>query len=601
MSNLDTNSLPVDPLIGVDTDKEKTNTYLKVPLALLYDDPNREDGYGAFYQDYQFIEGYYKKYYAGTKVNTMDHMITKKVMKDGKPKDEYETCYTPSNLKLRKLAKLINKQARFMFGAEPDINLKLKMDIGQEDEEENTTLSVTKEMIDNILEQSGFMSKLLIASKDCSIGKRVAAVINFNIDSGVTIEFLPSLNFVYEYDAAEQTKLKYFAFFRPLTRATTQGLKEYYIKKVYRLDRVKVAENEIDRTDPAAKDYTYKCHIKELVYDDQSKEITKKFQRDNGDMILFDGYIDLDFIPAQVIINNGLLGDTLGVSDVEDLENGESWFNAINGGNIDALRQSMNPMKYTVDMDMTTTRFMTNKPGGYVDLLSDRKNAENVNPEVGLLESNLNFAEPTDNVLKMIEREMYDFVDVPLIDLETMSGTITSGKALKALYWGLIIRCDEKMKTWSPAIKRIMNMVLEGCYVYPDIARRYLGNESFPSRLEFEFEVKRNNPLPEDEEEKKTLALQEVNAQVMSRRKYMMDYLDMNADQADAELIQIALEMNILENQAIPTNGLSENSLYNTLTSTSTASTGNTTLTDTDPAVVDTTNTEPTEPVITEE
>lgn len=599
MSNLDTNSLTTDPLIGTDTDKDKTNTYLKVPLSLLYDDPKREDGYGAFYTDYKFVEGYYKKYYAGTKINTMDHMITKKVMKDGEPKDEYETCYNPSNLKLRKVAKLINKQARFMFGAEPDIKLKLKMDIGEEDEAENTTLSVTKEMLDNIIERTAFMSKLLIASKDCSIGKRVAAVINFNPDSGVTIEFLPSLNFVYEYDATEKDKLNYFAFFRPLVVSTTQGMKNYYIKKVYKLIKMKKADDEIDRTDPTASEYKDQCYVKEIVYDENSKIVTDQYQREHKEMSFIDGFIDLEFIPAEVIINNGLLGDTLGVSDVEDLEGSESWYNAINDGNIDALRQSMNPMKYTVDMDTTTTKFMTNKPGGYVDLLSDRKNADNVHAEVGLLESQLNFAEPLDNVLKMIEREMYDFVDVPMIDLETMAGTITSGKALKALYWGLIIRCDEKMKTWSPSIKRIMTMVLEGCYTYPGIAQRYLGNESFPSRLEFEIEVKRNNPLPEDEEEKKTIAIQEVNAQVMSRKTYMKEILKMNDDQADAELIQIALEMNMLDNQAIPLDGLSDNSLYNALMpSTGAATTTSTVATETEPQV---TAAIETEPVITEE
>lgn len=572
MAVLDTNPL-VGSLSG-EYDKDKTNNYLRMPKSLLYDSPGYEDGYGAFWEDYAFIEGYYKKYYSGIRFETNDHMIKKTTTKDGQKQEVYEKCYEPAMLKIRKVAKLINKQSRFLFGAEPDILLKLKMDLGEEDEQEDKTLSTTKEMIDNIIEKTAFTSKLFVASKDCAIGKRVAAVINFNPDSGVTIDFLPSLNFVYEYDSVEQDKLCYFAFFKPLVQATTEGLKDFYIKKVYKLIKDPLNESEIDRSEPIPKEYRTRCHVKELVYDDSSHDVTEAYQRANSEMTLFDGFIDLDFIPAEVIINNGLLGDTLGVSDVEDLESYESWFNAISDLDIDALRQSMNPTKYTVDMDYTTTAHMTNRPGGYVDLQSDRKAPENIHPQVGVLEASLNFSEPLNDVLKMINKEMYDFVDVPDIDLETMSGVITSGKALKALYWGLIIRCDEKMKTWAPSIARIMNMVLEGCYVYPSIAQRYLGNENFPSRLEFEFEIIRNNPLPEDEADEKAIDLQEVNAQVMSRKSYLKKWRKMNDKQADAELVQIAIETNLLDNSAIPLDDLSDNGFYNALMQSSTVTAG---------------------------
>lgn len=563
MNIKDINSL--NNTFALEYDKDKTNNYLKLPKQLLYDDPNKEDEYGAFFEDYEFIEGYYKKYYSGIKLNTRDHFVKTKTSVGGKIYEHEKQCYDPATLKIRKIAKLINKQSRFLFGAEPDINLMLKMDLGEEDKEENTILSVTKEMLDNILDRTSFTSKLFVASKDCAIGKRVAAVINFNIDSGVTIEFLPSLNFVYEYDQVEQDKLKYFAFFKPLVEATTQGVQNIYVKKVYKLDKVGLKQEEIDSVDPNARNFKYRCHVEEIVYDENNRVITKEYQRRNSGVVLFNGYIDLDFIPAQVIINNGLLGDTLGVSDIEDLEEYESWFNTMSDTSIDALRQSMNPMKYTIDMDMKTTSHMSNKPGAYVDLQSDRNAPENKNPNIGILEANLNFADPLNEVLKMINKEMYDFVDVPDIDLETMSGVITSGKALKALYWGLITRCDEKMKTWAPAISNIMHMVLEGCYIYPNIAQRYLGNESFPSKLEFEFEIIRNNPLPEDNIDEKTIALQEVAAQVMSRRTYMVKYLKMNKDEAEAELIQIAMEQNILDNAAIPIDGLTDNTMYNSL------------------------------------
>lgn len=559
MKSLDTNT---NGIVGFDIDQygeslsKIKEQYIRAPRQIIFDNPESEDRFKTFYDDYLEIARYYHRYKSGTKYLLNDHVHKRTVKRNGKINIENVESEKGACLQFKKIAKLINKQARFLFGAEPDININFKMDLGEEDNALVDALNVTKEMINNIIKMTDFMSKLFVASKDCMIGKRVACVINFNQDSGVTVDFLPAFNFVYEYDDNEQDKLKYFSFFRPLTVAMPSGDTCLYVKKTYRIMKI----DDPDGTGEMLE----RCWVHEQVFDEDGKDVTELYEQFNNET-LFSGITDLDFIPAQVIINNGLLCDVFGVSDVEELQDEESWFNALACLDINALRKSMHPMKYTVDMDSSTTDKMTNQPGGYADLVSDRKDPSSKAPSIGLLESSMNFNQPLNDILQTIDKEMHDTVDVPNINLETMSGVLTSGKALKALYWGLITRCDEKMKVWSPAISKIMAMILEGCYTYPEYAQRYLGTKQFPMRIEYEFEVVRNNPLPEDEEEEKASDMLEVNNKLMSRKAYMMKWYNFNDAQANAELLQIAIEQNILEDLAVPVDSLRDNDLYKEL------------------------------------
>lgn len=541
----------------VDEIDQRSIGYVPVPRNVIFKNPPVKDEYDLFYTDFLEIERFYYRYHKGTRYFISDH-LQRRLANDG---IEYTDDFKPSCMHYRKIANLINKQARFLFGKEPDINLNLNIDLGDNDDALKKALDITREMMDNIIRLSSFTSKLFIASKDCAIGKRVACVVNFNPDSGITIDFLPAFNFVFEYDKVFEDKLSYFAYFRPLTKSSNGKEIKYFVKKVYRLTRKPLPPDQIENE--YSPRFEYGCNVQEMVYDEKGEDITKEYEREYGK--LFKGDIELPFIPAEVIINNGLLDETLGISDVRELEDYEAWYNALSCLDMDALRKAMNPTKYTVDMDESTTVNMSNNAGAYVDLMSDKKDPESKSPSIGLLESQLRFSEPLKDLLSMVNKEMYNFVDVPDIDLETMSGVITSGKALRALYWGLIIRCEEKMKIWAPAISRIMTIVLEGCYAFPQIAQRYLGNQPFPSKIDYEFEVIRNNPLPEDEDEEKSSDMQEVNAGLMSRKSYIMKWRNFNEAQAEEEIIQLAIESNIIDNAAIPDSAVQGNALYERL------------------------------------
>ena len=146
---------------------------------------------------------------------------------------------------------------------------------------------------------------------------------------------------------------------------------------------------------------------------------------------------------------------------------------------------------------------------------------------------------------------------MPNITLQSMQGAITSGKALKAVYWPLIIRCKEKMKTWAPHLAEMVSLVIDGSFLYPKCVERYI--DQIPSEMQYEVEIEQNTPLPEDETEEKSIDISEVAAQVMSKKSYMKKWRSLSDEESDEELLQIAKEKQLLEEAAFP--GLDESSV----------------------------------------
>ena len=90
-----------------------------------------------------------------------------------------------------------------------------------------------------------------------------------------------------------------------------------------------------------------------------------------------------------------------------------------------------------------------------------------------------------------------------------------------------------------------MRIIIEGSKLYPGSAVRYV-KEPIPD-VEFDVRVENQYPLPEDEAEEKTIDLAEVAGQTMSRKAYMKKWRNLNDEEADAELEQIARERELLE------------------------------------------------------
>lgn len=424
--------------------------------------------------------------------------------------------YVPANLKYKMASSLINKEARFMFAESPDIHVKPDGALEQLSKETKDNVSLLDGLVQSVLDKNKFEESLIKAARDCFIGKRVAVMVNFNEEDGITINFIPPLQFIYETKIGNPSELTKFVAFI-IINDSSDSLKKRIFKKKYVMDD--------DGT----------IWLEETVYNGAGNIVAQPMELTP---------IDLPFIPAQVILNDGLTGDLDGESEIELLADYESWYSKLANADIDAERKGMNPIRYAVDMDSNSTKNLSSAAGSFWDLSSDQ-NLEGRSPQVGILESSMSYSNSLGSSLDRIKETGYEQVDMPSINMDSMRGSITSGKSLKAIYWPLIVRCKEKMKSWGPAIRRIVDYVIQGAIIYPDTTRNYI--DELPMPVSYKIEVSQNTPIFEDEQEEKTIDLAEVGANVMSRKTYMQKWRLLSDKEVDRELAQIAKERQILE------------------------------------------------------
>ena len=440
--------------------------------------------------------------------------------------------YIPSNLSYKMAASLINKEARFLFADAPDITITTKGDLGKASDEAKNQITVMSDLVKTVLDANKFEQQLVKAARDCFIGKRVACLVNFNEEDGVTVTFLPSTQFLYEMNVGNTKLTKFIAFI--IVRDSITLSEKRIFKKKYEL------EHNPDGTDVV--------YLEEQLYDGAGRLLDDVTKRQA---------ILLDKIPAVVILNDGLTGDDDGESEIEILKGYESWYSKLSNADIDSERKSMNQIKYTIDMDSNSTKGLSTAPGAFWDLGSDQ-NLDHPSPSVGTINPDTSYSAALQSSLDRIKSTGYDQVDMPDINLQTMSGAITSGKALKAIYWPLIIRCKEKMKTWGPQLEAVVSIIIDGSIVYPNCIKRY--TDDFLVSVAYEVDVEQNIPIPDDEVEEKQVNLAEVTAQVMSRKSYMKKWYQLTDDEVSEELEQIAIERQMLEEASFPMNG--ENVLH---------------------------------------
>ena len=424
--------------------------------------------------------------------------------------------YVPAQLRYKMAASLINKEARFLFAEPPDITIEPKGDVGKITEDTKNALTIMNDLVKTVLDANKFEEALIKAAKDCFIGKRVAGLVNFNEEDGVTITFLPSTQFIYDTKTGNPNVITKFVCFIIVKDSITLSEKRIFKKKFELIDDV--------------------VYLEEVLYDGAGKEleVVTEYQETLMPMI-----------PASIFINDGLSGEDKGESEIEILQDDESWYSKLSNADIDAQRKSMNPTKYTVDMESNSTKGLSTAAGAFWDLGSDQ-NLDNAHPQVGLLEPSMNYSSSLDITLKRVKKSAYEQVDMP--DIEEVQATITSGKALKAIYWPLIVRCKEKMKMWGPQLRNMVDIILQGAMVYPNCIEKYTDDVISP--VAYEVSVVGNLPIPEDEIEEKNMDLAEVDSKTMSRKAYMKKWRGLTDDEVQEELEQIALERQIIEDIA---------------------------------------------------
>lgn len=416
-----------------------------------------------------------------------------------------EKDYTQTEKRTNIIKKLIKEESRFLFGKTPELYIQPKNDTdADKDKAEEINLYLNKILKDNL-----FSEKLVKGARDCFIGKRAAIKLYANQDTKeIRIMFLPSLEFIYESDEENPNELKKIIFF-------------YQTNKEVEKDKQRIWKQKYEMVDG-------RCILNEGIY--------------NGNGILIEPInVDVDLqlsgIPCYVIINDGLSGDPFGESDVKELLDNQIQYNRLSSEDVDTLRKGMDRIIYGVDIDPEASEKFQLKPGAFWDVPTD-PTAEGKQATLGTIPTDFGYGDKIENSLKRIKSDMYEMLNIPMLSNDELKGMMTSGKTMKALYWQLITRCEEKMMAWRPALEWLIRAILEITEVYQI--------EKLP-QLDYTVTVENNYPLQEDEDEEKTLDLQQVNAQAMSRKTFIKKWQGVTDDVADAEIKQIALEREMLE------------------------------------------------------
>ena len=428
--------------------------------------------------------------------------------------------YVPATLRYKMAASLIDKEARFMFAESPTISIDPKGDVGKVTQQARDMLTVHSDMVTTVLQENNFEEQIIKAAKDCFIGKRCAGLVNFNEEDGVTITFLPSTQFVYETKFSNPNVLTKFVAF--IVMQDTRNLVDKRIfKKKFEVEQDSVGNDVV--------------YLEEQIYDGRGALVEEVTERQE---------LLIPMIPAVVFVNDGLTGEEKGESEIDLLYGYEQWYSKLSNADVDAERKSMNSIKYGIDLDPNSTKGLSTAPGSFWDLGTDQ-NLDKPSPKVGMLEPQMTYSGALKTSLDRIKTVAYEQIDMPNITLETMTGAITSGKALKAIYWPLIVRCKEKMTMWGPNFRQMINIIIQGAYVYPKTVQKYISEPLVP--VDYEIRVEQNTPLPEDELEERQQDLSEVETNVMSKRAYMKKWRGLTDDEAQEELEQIAYERSVIE------------------------------------------------------
>ena len=415
-----------------------------------------------------------------------------------------EKDYTPTKKKTNYIKKLIKEEARFLFGKTPIFTVQVEDDKYQEQVEE------INKYINKLLKDNLFEDKLVKGARDCFIGKRVAVKLHADtITKTIRVMFVPSLEFVYEPFEDRVDELKKIIFFHQMNQEQDKSKQIIWKQKYEMVDG--------------------KCILNEGFYNG------------NGDLLetlAVNVDLKLSGIPAYVILNDGLSGDLQGEADgSEILENGIA-YNKLASEDLDALKKGMNRIIYGTDVDPEASKHFKLKPGAYwdvsTDIASDGKQAQ-----IGTIDTDFNYDTRMENTLNRIKADMHEVLNIPMINNSDLQGMMTSGKSMKALYWQLITRCEEKMMSWRPALEWMIKAILEMNEVY--------AINTLPKLENFDVVVENQYPLQENEDEEMTLDLQKVNAQTMSRKTFIKKWANVADDIAEEELKQIQLEKKMLE------------------------------------------------------
>lgn len=445
------------------------------------------------------VIGYYN-FFNGPAANPMD--LVNENMRGQSWANVDSLDYIPTQDIRNHTKKLLVKQARFMFGNSPDILMK-PIDKKNKDQAE-----ALRQFIDKILEDNGFWGDTFKAFLDCTIGKRVLLIVHANPGEPIQLRYHTMDEFTFEVDPADYKKL-------------TQVIIAY-------MDKDTVNKPAKEQIWHRWKYYMEngKCMLTQGTYNGLAEPIKEETVD-----------TQLDEIPGRVIINGGLTGDTQGTSDLRDLIDMQNSYNKTVSDFRDALRFRMFEQPVFIDADFgtkedgKTPNVPVIAPNAMIDLKTDPAAGENAKADARMLSSNFSFVEAAKEFLDRTKADMYEIMDQPRPeDIKQ----VPSAKALKFTFYDLMARCEEKWQSWEPAVKwmiRFMIKCIQQFNLYPGEWEKAWDS------LDYTLVIRHNYPIPEDDTDKKTTAMNEVSSNVRSIKTYIKEYSDV--EDVDAEYQEI--------------------------------------------------------------
>jgi len=436
--------------------------------------------------------------YGSEVVGELSRLIRLYDIYDG-PGQEWETeneenaKYKPTKLITNFVKKLIKAESRFMVGRAPELRIDAEA-------EQKSDAEALEQFIARTLAENKWQRSLICGVRDCFIGKRVALCLSGAPGKRIRVQFVPSTEFAYEIgDDGEVSKI---IFFYGMNELTDKARQRIFRKKLWMEGG--------------------RCLIDEGVYDGYGRRIKSVHDKEDT---------GLDFVPVYVIVNDGLTGDTAGESDVRELSENQRAYNQLKSDDIDALKFNMFPQKVFTDASQASMDHVIIAPGAMIDLQTDPARAGQGHADAKVLEPTFSYDQRYEHAIDRIESDMYALISVPNVGTEELKGFAASGKAMRALYWDLICRCEEKWAEWDDALKWMVRRLI-------DMARIY-GAAQLPE-IEYSVRVVHLYPIPDEEEDERMRDLDEVSRGARSRLTYIAKWQP--GVDAQGELNQIQAE-----------------------------------------------------------
>ncbi|HDK7162099.1 TPA: phage portal protein [Clostridium botulinum] len=421
--------------------------------------------------------------------------------------------YKPTQDIRNKVKPLLKKQARWMFGKKPTLIFKA------DDLKDKEQCEELRKFIEDVFENNNFWNNTRKAFLEATIKKRVLLRAEANPGDPVTIKYESIENFFYKEKNGKLLKAIFFE------------------------------EDEMNVYKEEDKDKIYYLHTYYYNADENTKALQAWYRKEtykNTELqkeLTIDQDTGFSIIPCWLIRNGGELNNTFGESDITDLRDAQNQYNKRNSDFADALRFQMFGSESIIDGNEDDVNRLTIAPNAVHAIKTrDEALAEGKQATIQRQEYNIGSSSALDSYLDRADSDMKETLDMPKIsDLNN----IPSAKAMVYLYNDLIARCEEKFNDWEKPLLSLMNFIIEvGSVCYPGIFNKAWG------QMKYTKIIKQNYPIPNDEDEKKTLAMKEVEADVRSRKSYIKEY-------SDEEDVEKAFE-EILDEKAMMINAESD-------------------------------------------